>query len=211
MRWNHTIMMGSSHTSSSVQSDTFWRCGSPLRKQAWSASKFSGSQPRTRLLLSYNVELWSRSKRTSWRSFPLVGKSCSAMALRPAPPQTKKKNVIDASMWSQVRGSVRTVVKDNRLKQQPLAKRPETRFEIRSPCLDAKVKKGLELCMVNPFWVVVRCVGSKSVHNMELGIEMVQIPHLDLKGAKKNVRWKRVSRCLCAAMSSLSRKVTSCV
>ena len=84
-------------------------------------------------------------------------------------------------MLSQVRGSVWITSTDKECKE-PLADR---RFEIRSPLLDAKAKKGVDECNLNPFWAALRGVSPKSVHNMELAMETVNIPHMSFNFLQK--------------------------
>ena len=108
-----------------------------------------------------------------------------------SPPRAapkKKKKLIDTSMLSEVRGSIRESIKDKRTADKTKRQnRPERRFEIRSPLLDARAKKGEEFSMstLHPFWAVLRCVGPKTLNNMELVLEPLVVPHLDLPGTKK--------------------------
>ena len=104
----------------------------------------------------------------------------------PEAHQKKKKSIIHEAMLSLVRGSTRTVLKDKRIKNKDdLPTSGESSFAIRSPLLDAKANKGADGFNLNPFWVVLRCVGPKSVPNMKLEFESVTIDHLDLAGMDK--------------------------
>ena len=102
----------------------------------------------------------------------------------------KTKQLIDTSMLSEVRGSIRESIKDKRITDKTKGQtRPERRFEIRSPLLDAKAKKGEEFSMstLHPFWAVLRCVGPNTLNNMKMSTELIDVPQVEMRGIKKSL------------------------
>ena len=100
---------------------------------------------------------------------------CKGDGFQPQVAPTKKKNAIHKSMLSQVTVHIRGAVKDKRKNRESEAQRT---FEIRSPLLDTQGQRDGGL---NPFWAVLRCVGPKSLHNMEFDREVIVVPQLHLK------------------------------
>jgi hypothetical protein len=101
----------------------------------------------------------------------------------------KTKQLIDTSMLSEVRGSIRESVKDPRNVKKARVERPHRRFEIRSPLLDAQPKKGVKFQMstLHPFWAVLRCVGPKTQNNMEMSTELIDVPQVEMRGIQKSL------------------------
>ena len=98
----------------------------------------------------------------------------------------KKKPAIHKSMVPKVcGGSILQSLKDGRIKSMP--ERPAVPFELTSPLVKKPAKRGEEIdtASVHPFWAVIRCMGSKSIHNMEMTLESFVLPHATLKGLDK--------------------------
>ena len=54
--------------------------------------------------------------------------------------------------------------------------------------LEAAAKQNHAVCMerlqTNPFWAVLKCLGPKSLHNMEMETEAVVVPQICFKGSR---------------------------
>ena len=60
----------------------------------------------------------------------------------------------------------------------------ETQFVIGSPLLVGKAPKSRDSCMQNvaPFWALLRCVGPRDYHNMELDTVVFRDPGFEIIG-----------------------------
>ena len=87
-------------------------------------------------------------------------------------------------MVSKVIGQIQEVVKDGRRGVEP---RPAKAFSLMSPLVASPFKKDEEakMCNVHPFWAVIRCVNSTSLHNMKLYLEEYVVPQSVFKGCLK--------------------------
>ena len=90
-------------------------------------------------------------------------------------------------MVSKVRGEIQEKVqKDGRTKVAGGEPRI-TDYDLISSFVHNPPKKGGEMPNVHPFWAVIKCKSSRSVHNMELSTEEFLVPRTVLKGANKNM------------------------
>ena len=99
-------------------------------------------------------------------------------------PGPTKKPTIHRSMVPRVRGRIQEVVKDGR---RHCADGPQTTFDLMSPFVVAPLKKGDEVktSEAHPFWAVIRCLNSKSAHNMKLTVEDYALDQTIFKGCQK--------------------------
>ena len=113
---------------------------------------------------------------------PALGEIITKESFDDAAHKKKTSKTMHESMFSRAIVSV-TTGRDRIMKSASGV--VENTFVVRSPLLEA-ANRNREVCMnrLNPFWSVLRCLGPHSVPNMEIVMESVLVPQLDLGGSR---------------------------
>ena len=121
---------------------------------------------------------------TAFKKGDLVLAPASGLFAGPEDPMHKVKGLLHASMLPKVELNVFMGKQDGRKKKKEDPRLRTTTFDLFSPLYGGKNTKSRELVLENlpPFWSVLRCVGTRAIHNMEMETVVFTDPGFILKG-----------------------------